>query len=537
VTALLPLVRKLSIVTKELQVVKLEPNWAQLDYLNVVEDSLHKGKPIRIIVLKARQLGISTMTEALMFTFAFIWDHMRGMVVAHENDASEHLLGMIDLYWDTYPFRTLYTPKFSSRKEKAWVETGSSIKVATAENARAGRSRTIHYLHASEVAFWRYAKDTMLGLRQTIPTTPHSVIVLESTANGVGNWFYNQWHAAEKGDTDYIPLFYPWFKHPEYLASFINMPYSSLNELDTEEKALRGMGLSDDRLAWRRWAIKNLCDDDVEKFHQEYPTTPDEAFVTTGKNVYPIGHLRQCYQPMNGLRGRLLKEAKTSRFIHDALGPLTIYRFPSDDHDYGVYIAGADPTRTTRGDYACIQVINRRTLEQVATYRAKIDPGSFGQQVALIGRYYNTALVVPETTGPGSTTLGALQAIHYPAIFRKRMPNRTPGQDEVADSWGWDTTHRTKDLAVGWLLKLIVDHSIVLHDKATFAEMRDFVTGDSGEYGPASPDGHDDTVTALAIAVAAHNLEPPLGAYRGKNFTGEPEDPAWMGWDEQMEGT
>jgi hypothetical protein len=539
---LAPLLQQLSIQDTSGAIVPLNLNWAQKEYVEVVESKLHAGKPVRLIVLKARQLGISTVTEALMFTMAFANDRFRGLVIAHEMESSQHLLGMCELFWDTYPYARLFTPKYASKNEKAWQETGSAIKVATAENARAGRSRTLAFLHASEVAFWRYPKETMLGMRQAVHEKPGTFIVIESTANGVGNWFYNEWQAAENGDTDYIPLFFPWHRHPEYTASYIDIPYDALGRLDSDERALRAMGLSDDRLAWRRWAIRNKAGGDLLKFNQEYPTTPDEAFISTGTNVFPVGHLRECYQPLVGKRGRLIRSGRDqAEFVRDPTGALTIYKDPARDREWGVYILGADPTKTTRGDYACIQVLSRRTMEQVATYRLKIDAGSFAKEVALLGRFYNEGLIVPETTGPGSTTLGGLLAINYPYIFRRHTINRTPGRDEMPDTWGWDTSRASKDLAVGWLIRMVVEHGIVIHDRNTFTEMKDYVTMENGEYGPASTEGHDDTVMALAIANGAHHLEPPLMPYTGQTeridveaLMGGHDPSGYVSWEDQM---
>lgn len=541
---LLPLIRRLSIVNKSGQIVPLEPNWAQLRVIYETENALSEGRPIRIASLKARQIGISTIIEALGFVFCMIFDNTRGLVVANENDNAQHLLGITHTYWDTYPFKTLMTPKYVSRNELAWHDTNSSLKVATARNAKVGRGRTIRFLHASECAFWEEAGKTMLGLRQALPELPGTFLGLESTANGVGNWFYNTWMAAESGDVDYIPLFFPWHQHPEYLASYINMPYHSLIDLDDEERLLQNIGISDDRLAWRRWAIKNLADNDIHKFHQEYPTTPEEAFIATGTNVFPVGKLATIYEPMQGRRGRLARDGNNVRFQPDIEGPLTVYRLPSSDQDWGVYIIGGDPTHTTRGDYAVAQVLSRRTLEQVAVLRMRCDPGSFGEELAKLGTFYNSAVLVPEVEGPGYATVSRLIGMNYPYVWKNRLADTTPGK--TSDHHGWRTTAHSKELAVGWLLKMVVDGAnekavglphFTIHDSSTFREMRDYVTLESGGYGPADENGYDDTVMSMAIAMTAHILEPPMMPYQGPHSggAGGSGEPVWESWQEQEE--
>lgn len=528
---LTPLLNKLSIVTKEGRAERLNLNWAQQRFVAAFEERWNAGRPVRIINLKARQLGISTVTEAIGFILAMNIENMRGMVIGSDIDNAQHLLAMTDNYWETYPFKLLHDQKYASRNELSWSDMHSSIKVATSNNAKAGRGKTIRFLHGSEIAFWDDAKRTMTSVSQAVPTQPETFICLESTANGVGNYFYSQWQAAEEGGTDYLPLFFPWHLHYEYRASYIGLPYSSLGKLDSEEKTLRNIGLSDDALAWRRWAIRNLCAGDLNMFHQEYPVTPEEAFINTGTNIFPIAKLRECHEPKEGLKGRLAWEGNAPKFQPDPSGPLTIFRKPASDKEFGRYMIGGDPTHTTKGDYACGQVINRRTMEQVAVYREKIDPGTFGNRLDLLGRYYNDALIAPEFEGPGAATVATLIANNYPNIWENKYADTTRGK--MSEHKGWRTTMKSKHFAIGMLLKMIVDGDITLHDRQTFEEMKNYVTLENGGYGNADGTDNDDTVMGMAIATAAHALEPILMAYGM-----DTEDAAmpWEDWQQMVEG-
>lgn len=488
-------------------------NWAQEEYVATFQEQWNLGKPVRIIVLKARQLGISTATGGIMFSLSFVRHNLNSMIVAHEMDSSEHLLGISQRYWDTFPFAPLYTPRYLSKKHLAWVETGSSIKVVTAGNSKAGRSKTIHALHASEVAFWEDPETLMLGLRQTVPNAPHTFIAMESTANGIGNYFYDQWNAAVSGDTEYIPMFFPWWRHPEYTASHMRMT-GLLSDMTEEERALTKLGVDDDHLLWRRWAIPNLAGNDIHKFHQEYPSTPEEAFVSTGYNVFPIQPLSRVYERMEGRRGRLVRDSTAPngvRFQADITGPFTMFCPPSDDLDWGRYFVGGDPTHTTRGDLACAQVINRRSYEQVGVFRGRVDPGSFAEELAKLGAFYNHATIATEVTGPGYATIGRLIEMDYPHLWRSRWADKNPGI--VATTYGWQTTFKTKEWAIGFLLKAIVDADILIHDPITFTEMRDYVALEHGGYGPSSKNGNDDTVMSFAIACIASATDTPVAPY------------------------
>lgn len=528
-----PLLSRLSISDKNFQVIPLQPNWAQQEFLNAYQDQVESKRPVRLIVLKARQLGVSTITEALMFLRAKIIMGSHGLVVAHETDSSEHLFSMTHLYWETFPWKRLYTTRYMSRREMAWRETGSTLRIATAKNVRAGRGRTITSLHASEVGFWDRPNELMLGLRQSVPNNPHTMIVLESTANGVGNFFYHTWQAAVTGDVEYEPLFFPWWRHPEYTSTHIALP-SYLGHTNDEEKLLQRIGVDDDHMAWRRWAIANLCGGDINRFHQEYPSTPEEAFIVTGTNVFPIAPLRAIFHPEDGVDGFLNRKGDKVEFAPARGGPLTVFRKPSTNQDWGKYYIGGDPSHATFGDFACAQVINRRTYEQVAIYRRKVDPMTFAEELAKLGIYYNTAGVAPEVEGPGYATIGRLIELDYPNIYRQRFADKNPGK--IAEMYGWSTSWKRKEWAVGFLIKLITDNSLILHDQHTFDEMRDYVTLDNGGYAPAdSKHGHDDTVMAMAIACICAATEgppqafsppkPPLPEIHAVN-----EGPAWEGW-------
>ncbi len=518
-TSLVPFVNRLQIVTKDLQVVQLGSvlNHAQYRIIEEVNTCLNEQRRCRFIVLKARQIGVSTVIEALMFTLAMILHRMGGLVISHEADSATWLLKMTNHYWETWRFRDLYSIRHNSVRHMSWDDNGSSIRIATAKNVGAGRSTTIQFLHGSEVAFWDDAITLMTGLAQSIPMSSPSIIGLESTANGIGGYFYDQWNAAVDGETEYTPLFFPWHLHPEYTAAHIEQG-ETLGALSDEERVLKAIGISDSRLAWRRWAIKNLCGNDLLKFKQEYPTVPEEAFIVTGHNIFPDGDLTMCYQPMHGLNGYLVEEGGRVRFQESLDGPLTIFRFPGEDMEKCKYMVSGDATRSITGDYSCAQVLNRRTWEQVAIFRRKIDPVSFGDQMTLLGRYYNWAILCPEIQGAGDATISRLISLNYPFLFEHRKAERIPGQPETV--YGWWSGVRSKQEAMGNLLKVVVDHDIIIHDHKTHAEMRAYVSDEKGGFKNGAGEGHDDTVTAMAIAMTctlyeAPNINASLGVYNG----------------------
>jgi hypothetical protein len=513
-----PFISQLTILDKNVRLKKLELNWAQREYMNIVQHQFETTGVVRLIVLKARQLGLSTLTEACAYTLSFIFDHYSSLIVAHEADASRNLLKMTKRYDQYAPWKDLYTLKHNTRNDLEWEETKSSIKVSTAgkkTQAGVGRSSTNHFIHASEVAFWPDAEVVWNGLSQTVPRSPGTFVCFESTANGTGNFFHHMWEEAEAGENDYFPLFLPWWRHPEYTADHANLPLYPLGHLDDAENELIALlktnGTDDEshqRIIWRRWATKNLCNNDNLQFMQEYPATAEEAFISSGMNVFPHESLKNCFERAAGFTGYLFRDGSEITFKADPHGPLKLFLKPSPGAHY---VIGGDPTRTTRGDYACAQIINRDTKEQVGIWRGKTSPGTFGEELYKLGRFFNDALMVTEIQGPGTTTLGMLMGLDYPNLYRRVRNDKTR---QAADKpYGWSTTTLSKELAIGWLLQHIVNTELTIHDHHTFMEMRDYVTLDRGGYGPADEhNGHDDTVMSLAIALTGHETSSPTPA-------------------------
>ncbi len=540
---LLPLMQQLHVASKKIGVVPFRLNWAQLLLLEEVEKQFRETGKVRLILLKARQMGMSTFTEALAFLMLFMFENYRATVIANKEKSAQTILAMTKLFWETSPYHAagLDHLHYNSRNDLSWRRSKSSIQVYTAgrtTESDVGRGGMLHFMHASELAFWYAAEGVMSSIMQSLAEVPGSVIILESTANGIGNYFERTWKEATSGDeNDYTPMFFSWLNHFEYNAEYARLDATQpLGKLSEEEKALKALGASKSQLVWRRWCVKNRCQGDELIFAQEYPAIPEQAFIATGTNLFNYPQLRAAYEPMDGTQGVLYRDGQSVTFHPDPTGPLTIFKNPPrGDPEWSNYLVAGDPTHRTHigDDYACAQVINRHKLEQVAVYRGRVDPGHFGEELFKLGLYYNTALTSSEVEGPSSAAIGVLQGLNYPRIYRRARPDSTPGK-QTGDIWGWQTTMQSKHFMMGIVKKYLADGDMIIHDATTFAEMRDYVTDIDGKMGPADKDkGHDDTVMAMAQALACHFLEGPQMPYSGPPDPTPPwgdGTPPWDNW-------
>ena len=501
---------RLTIKDKDAKLKKLNPEddfaWAQREFVKQVEFQHNNGEPIRIIVLKGRQVGISTVTEALLFLWCFFFTGSNTLVMSKDRDSSEGLFEMTKLYWDTCPWKALFTTTRSSTRRLSWAETLSNFRVESARGKEVGRGQTYQAVHMSEVAFWEN-EELASSLFNAIPNRHGTAIIIESTANGIGGWFYEEWMKSIRGESDFTPLFFPWFLHKEYSVRHSTLKESALTS--TERELVRNFGLSMGQLAWRRRKIREENGDE-DKFRQEYPCTWMEAFISTGSNVFPLEALSECYYPVGEMfqgrrvamaRGNLVNRNGKIEFSKDYSGDLQVFKKPGKRQQY---VVAADPSRTEYGDPACIQVLNRVSNEQVAVWRGHVTAGDFAEQMILLGYWYNTAILNVEVQGGGQGVIALLLHMRYPTIWKWRKPDRPLGK--IGNVYGWVTNINTKPWAVSMMQTYLNRRDLVLHDPTTYLEMMGYVALDGGNMGPSSGDQNDDTVMALMIALMT-NLE------------------------------
>lgn len=281
-------------------IVSFRFNKAQEFVWSIIQDLQQKELEILLIILKYRQGGISTLIQACFMMKMLRNNYCSNLVVADKADNAEWIFQIGNRMYLSLPKEFQPLEKYRGRQEIILEEPiGSDYAIETAKNVNAGRSRTIHNMHLSEVAFWDQPDLTMSGLNQARVEDPNNWIVFESTANGMGGYFYEKWKDAKNGISNFVPIFLPWWMAEDYVRLERSPEYQELvsGGLDDEEEKLeKNFSVSLPALAWRRWAIKNKCDNNVDIFHQEYPSTDVEAFLTSGRTAFPVKDLEAMLQ-------------------------------------------------------------------------------------------------------------------------------------------------------------------------------------------------------------------------------------------------
>jgi len=254
-------------------------NRAQRHIHSRLEAQRRKTGRVRALILKGRQQGCSTYVGARFFHRAMHVKGLRVFILTHEDAATQNLFEIVQRFQANCANRHKTPTAVSNAHGLTFVDLDSGYMLGTAGTKAVGRSSTVQLFHGSEVAFWPHAETHAAGVLQAVPDADGTEIILESTANGPGNFFHRTWRDAEAGRNDYIPIFVPWYWQDEYRKTVDGF------EPTEEERAYGDLyGLDDGQLAWRRAKIADL--NDAALFRQEYPATAAEAFEMSGHDSF-----------------------------------------------------------------------------------------------------------------------------------------------------------------------------------------------------------------------------------------------------------
>lgn len=497
--------------TKKQTLTKLRFNDAQNNLYDVIRRQAAQGKPIRLIVLKGRQEGISTVTEALMFQDTVTRPNVKTLIVAHESTATANLFKMNKLFYDSLPSGVQPMRKNSNAKELVFENPAkdarakrrrpglrSSIRCQTAGKGGVGRSDTLTNVHISEYAFWPKNKDELLlGIMQAVPDEPDTMVVVESTANGYDH-FKRLWDDAVSGVNEWTPVFLPWYLEPGYRKI---VPEGIVWD-EEEERLRRDFGLDDEQLMWRRWCIKANCGNDPDMFRQEYPNTPDEAFLLSGDGYFDNDALavQRMHAPEPAAVGwfefpepaEMGDIPRDWRFRERTKGTIRIWNHP----EKGVpYVLGGD-TAGEGSDRFTAHVLDNRTGAQVAELQMPLSEIQYARQIYCLGRYYNDALVAVEINHSTYPEV-KLEEWHYPKLYQRERFDTY--KNRMVPSLGWVTSTKTRPQMLAALHTVMEEAPELVVSAWTLGEMITFVY-DENRKPQAAAGEHDDLVIAAAIA-------------------------------------
>ena len=527
------------------------------------------GEPIRLILLKARQWGGSTTTQLYMAWLQFF--HKKGLnslIIAHQGTASDEIKDMFDLMIKKHPVEFLHRlGEVYSENEPKLVGVGKSgsthrvpqreckIKVGTAERPNGCRGGAYSLVHLSEVGLWQKTEgkspeDIVRSACSGILAKPYTMIVMESTANGTGNFFHREYSAAAdpKVKSQYEALFIAWFQIEHY-----SLPFNSAEELRDFAKQLwenRNNAYTPSnreesgRYLWSLWErgasleaihwyiYERAGKNDFAVMAAEFPSDDVEAFVHSGTMVFDKYLVKQfepfCREPK--FVGEVYADADEGeealsnlRFREDRQGLLSIWAMPEKFDDYEVtdrYLTVVDVGgRSNKADWSVIVVFDRLSMidgseppSVVAQWYGHCDIDRLAWRAAQIAAYYNNSLLVIESNTlethdkerqveGGDQSQYILNQISdiYPNLYARKQ-----SEDEIREGaprkYGFHTNVATKPMIISTLVKVIRERLYIERDKRCLDEYDTYERKPNGAYG-AIVGKHDDLLMTRAIGL------------------------------------
>lgn len=577
------------------------------------------GQPQRVIDLKSRQVGMSTLQQVLGILRTTQTENHVAITVAQDRDTVSSLFDKGRFAWAHLPEEIKPPTAYEGgTKERRYLQFGeaaiklrragvvglnSMYETATANRTSAGRGRTIHTLHLSEPAHWD-DYGMMLGIVQGVPDLPNTLIHKESTANG-NNEFKDEWDDAVAGSSGYVAIFSPWYEEEEYSRRFAN-------ELDFEEfESKLGTGRSRreqeaaeeelvlfdqirgdltvwateegaafteetirrrtlEHLHWRRWAIGAKTLGDLEKFHQEYPSNPEEAFLSTGRRVFKADVMRHVmreaerqdpvnpsleetgpslgllrgvgYRPVRSRRRATIDVPQEAEWVprrkrsEDEVARWRLWNLPRPE-SFEPYVEGAelelgqqvlgeqlwtppgqylvsvdtasgveDDTGTVHANHA-ISIIDHRSLKLVGEFESQQDPDDLAEEALLAAFLFNRAWIVVEATGGwGLPVLRRLSLDYHYPRLFTRQTVRAR-TDDISDTLGFSTDVVTKPLLEARAIEIARDFPELITSRVLAGQMLTYVRDEKGRTLP-EPGKLSDVLMSWMVGQYVATLRP-----------------------------
>ena len=495
------------VVDKNQQTMPFFLNDVQHDFIDTLNKAIEDFKngritEISLLVLKGRQQGFTTLITAYQLACSILNKNFQGYTLADKSDNSEAIFqNKAKFPYGQLPDSLKPTEKFNNRKQLLFSKINSSWAVDTATKD-VGRSRTVNFFHGSECAFWQNGiAPIQAALGEAF--TKNCIKIYESTANGY-NDYQKMWDSGV-----HINCFYEWWRTREYNIRFPNeeTKRAFLHNIDIKKdwiwerlKWLRDeKNLAPEQLYWYWNKYDHYIDKDLIK--QEYPCSPREAFLLSGKCVFDteiiLARLAQLTRPIktgyftydyDGLK------ITNIQWQNDKNGYIKIYSLPNQPA-FTEYCIGGD-TAGEGSDYFTGHVIDAKTGAQVAVLRHQFDADQYTRQMYCLGKYYKDALIGIEANFD-SYPIRELTRLGYPKQYVREAVDTYTGKTEKR--FGFKTTSLTRPTILSALVEIAREHCNLINDKDTLEEMLTVVRNEKGRI-EAAEGAHDDLTMGLAIA-------------------------------------
>lgn len=516
--------RNLWIASKKRREELLVYNRSQELVWNKIEEMRMLGLAIRLIILKSRQVGISTQIAG--YTFARWWAerNLNALIIAHLKQVTANLFKKSKKFYVSLR-PELRLPLERSNKQELIQDVaygGSQLFLTTAGSPHEARSQTIHIVHGSEAAFYPDLVELQTALAASVPNDPDTAIFWESTGFGAGTPFHELYNYGKSGEGLYESIFLKWMEDPncdldyrfgsEYLKDkYLERVFGKCPDL---KDRMEHYGLTPEQIVW--YFLK--CTDDYQgnwlKMQQEFPCDDEEAFLSTGATIIPPnviagyknktrdGEMYDPLQDWNGLQESWVKSKYLERGKHTYL---EVWDKPRAGRHY---LISVDTASGQASDYSCAMVFDILTQNLVAELHGKIDPKRLALYASRLGSAYNNAVVVIEMNGLGAATMSHIDDKYF-NLYRRRSRGLITGT-VMTDKLGWDMTEDLRWEILANLRRVMIERLLdedanpqeFMPSKGLVGELATFIQPPTLSQKPQAVRGcNDDRVICMALGV------------------------------------
>ena len=497
----------------------------QKEVLFLAQEHLDKKRRLFMIFLKARRVGLSTLATGLGQAHCIAHPGALARCIAQNAEVAAANFAMACSFREDC--RELYpgAPK-PTKKTLIWPHSDgpdSQFTHHTAATVHGQRGLTSSYLHLTEAAFYPYT-GAFTSLLNTLSKDRNNAALIETTANGMegpGESYYQAWEAAVAGDNEFLPIFLPWWDDPAYQ---LPEEFALDAPRDEYEKFLmndikhwrtgKKVKISKSQIAWFRETLSGKCEGIIERWRQEYPSTPEEAFIATGNPAFTIEEVQfaenavvkipwrgQCVLSADSRHGELQKSLD---------GPLALYETPQKGHHYfaGVDTARGEESTMAPGDYAAIVVWNAETGDLAARYASRVSPEEVASTAAALGYYFNGAMLNVELNNLGYTTMRELRdRLFYPLQYLWKGRDDRADKSKQGQAYGFETSDRYRRMMFNLFRNALHRKEVVPKDRTLVDQMKKAKLEMGWRWNVAV--GHDDVLMAALLGWIAKEQNHP----------------------------
>ena len=512
------------------RLINMTLNRPQRRVLSVLEEQRLAGKPLRLILLKARQWGGSTLVQVYMAWIQLVHrTNWNSIICGHLLQTASAIKVMYRRLLRNYPKHLCadgQKPRlrtFEGNRNVQQLSTSESLVISgSAQSQDAVRGYDVKMAHLTEAAFWpatalHSPDDVIRSVSGSVPLEPLTMVVIESTANGVDNYFHNEWLRAKAGESDKVAIFVPWHEIEIYRLEVKDVN-QLIAEMDDYEKWLwQEQECTLEMINWYHHKRREYVSQGL--MAAEFPTTDLEAFISTSNNVFAPEHI-ESLRHGNTLpiqRGDMVargdKTLNGVDFVPNINGPMELWKRPQVSKHRNRYITVVDVGgRTDSSDWSVIAVIDRhidkeahepdKRPEVVAQWRGHIDHDELVWKAAQIAHYYNNALLIFESNTLESE--GFIDKLNYERIKMAYSNIYCRNSSDGKMRLGFQTNRDTKPSAIHNLIAYVRDGAYIERDSKAADEMEcyEFVRNAPAHKSYSARRGkHDDILMTRAIGL------------------------------------